>query len=270
MSFNFGRDYHKNIILDRMNLTSKYGVRSVAFENDDIGLGNLSQQNIENEDSLNDIPLVKQVKKECLEIDLKLMCFDDKNNPKVFTDGYIQEMTRLFVGKNKQVRELRIGDYLYYGYFTNVQRNWATNKIGYLSATFKLASPNCYTIRLLNEVGVENGSASIELSNRSTGTEYLYPDIFIKTQSACSYINIINANDNSTFRLTNIPNQADIYFYGDNMNQFEDRNKETNIDYFGKWNLINLRLVYGVNTIVLESDGKVNIGIIFQNELTLF
>ena len=267
---NFDRYYNKNIIIDRVDLTGKFGLHFITIDNDsNWGNGIVSSLNINTDDSLNDIPLIKEIKKECIEISFKMMPFDDLGKPKIVTDSYIREVSRLLCG-TKEVRELRIGDYLYYGFFTSINRVYKTEKIAYFECIFKMVSPNIYSIRMLDEVGVDNGTASIQISNRSTGSEFLYPDIIIETQSKCNFIEIINGNDNSTFKLSDIPKNANIYFYGDNINQLEDRNKDTNIDYFNKWNLVNLKLVYGINNIQLSSDGQCDIEIVFQNELSLF
>lgn len=267
---NFDRYFNNNIIINRVDLTSKFGLRYITTNNEsNWGNGSISSLSLDTEDSLNDIPLVKQIKRETMEISFKLMPFDNLGNPRVVTDKFIQEVTRLLIG-TKEVKEIRISDYLYYGYFTSINRVYMTQKIAYFECTFKMVSPFCYTTRLVDEVGVQNGISRIEISNRSTSSEYLYPDIFIKTQSDCSYITITNANDNSVFKLVDIPKDANIYFYGDNINQFEDKSKETNIDYFSKWNLINLKLIWGINTIYLKSDGACSVGIVFQNEIALF
>lgn len=267
---NFDRYYNKNIIVDRVDLTGKFGLRFITIDNDsNWGNGIVSSLNINTDDSLNDIPLIKEIKKECIEVSFKMMPFDDLGKPKVVTDIYVREVSRILCG-TKEVKELRIDDYLYYGFFTSINRVYKTEKIAYLECTFKMVSPNIYSIRMLDEIGVDNGMTSIQISNRSTGSEFLYPDIIIETQSKCNFIEIINANDNSTFKLSDIPKNAHIYFYGDNINQLEDKNKNTNIDYFEKWNLVNLKLVYGINTIYLKSDGKCKVSIVFQNELSLF
>lgn len=237
--------------------------------NDNWGSGVISSLNISTGDSLNDIPLIKEIKKECVEISFKMMPFDELGNPKIVTDTYIREVSRLLYG-TKEVRELRIGDYLYYGFFISINRVYKTEKIAYLECTFKMVSPHVYSIKLMDTIGVSNGTNSIQISNRSNSSEFLYPDIVIRTQSRCNHITITNANDSSIFELTDIPKNAYIYFYGDNINQLEDKNKNTNIDYFEKWNLNNLKLVYGVNNIQLSSDGQCDIEIVFQNELSLF
>ena len=197
------------------------------------------------------------------------MPFDDLGNPKIVTDTYIREVSRLLCG-TKEVRELRIDDYLYYGFFTSISRVYKTEKIAYFECTFKMVSPSVYSIKLMDSIGVSNGTNSIQILNRSNSSEFLYPDIKIRTQSKCNYITITNANDSSIFKLTDIPKDAYIYFYGDNINQLEDKNKNTDIDYFNKWNLNSLRLVYGMNNVQLSSDGQCDIEIVFQNELSLF
>ena len=83
----------------------------------------------------------------------------------------------------------------------------------------------------MDTIGVSNGTNSIQISNRSNSSEFLYPDIIIRTQSRCNHITITNANDSSIFKLTDIPKNAYIYFYGDNINQLEDKNKNTNNYY---------------------------------------
>ena len=267
---NFDRYYNKNIIIDRVDLTGKFGLRFITTDNDsNWGNGIVSSLNISTDDSLNDIPLIKEIKKECIEISFKMMPFDDLGNPKIVTDTYIREVSRLLCG-TKEVRELRIGDYLYYGFFTSINRVYKTEKIAYFECIFKMASPNIYSIKLMNTIGVSNGTGTIQISNRSNNSEFLYPDIVIRTQTKCNHITITNANDSSIFKLTDIPKNAYIYFYGDNINQLEDKNKNSNIDYFNKWNLNSLRLVYGVNNIQLSSDGQCDIEIVFQNELSLF
>ena len=267
---NFDRYYNKHIIINRQDLTSKYGLRFITIDNDsNWGNGIISSLNISTDDSLNDIPLIKEIKKECIEISFKMMPFDDLGKPKIVTDSYIREVIRLLSG-TREAKELRIDDYLYYGFFTSVNRVYKTEKIAYLDCTFKMVSPHVYSIKLMDTIGVSNGTNSIQILNRSNSSEFLYPDIIIRTQSKCNYITITNANDSSIFKLTDIPKDAYIYFYGDNINQLEDKNKNTDIDYFNKWNLNNLRLVYGMNAIQLSSDGQCDIEIVFQNELSLF
>ena len=268
---NFDRLYNSNIIINRIDISAKYGLRFVCIDsNDNWGEGEILNLSISTDDSLNDIPLIKEIKKEPAEIPFKLMAFDDLGNPKKMNDNSIREITRLLYGGSNEAKELRIGDYLYYGFFQNIKRVWKTETICYISCTFKMASPNVYSIKLMDSTGVSNGTSTIEISNRSNNSEFLYPDIIIRTQTKCNYIQITNANDSSIFKLTDIPKNAYIYFYGDNINQLEDKNRDTNIDYFDKWNLCNLRLVYGKNVIQLSSDGQCDIEIVFQNELSLF
>ena len=268
---NFDRLYHQNIIVNRIDITSKYGLRFITIDKDSSwGEGEIINLSISTEDSLNDIPLIKEIKRDTAEIPLKLMAFDELGNPKKINDNFLREVTRVLYGGDKNAKEVRIGDYLYYGHFRNIKRVWKTATICYLSCTFKMASPNVYSIKLMDTIAVLNGANSIQISNRSNNSEFLYPDIVIRTQSKCNYIIITNANDSSIFKLTDIPKNAYIYFYGDNINQLEDKNKNTNIDYFDKWNLNSLRLVYGINTIQLSSDGQCDIEIVFQNELSLF
>ena len=268
---NFDRLYNNNIIINRVDISSKWGLRFVTIDNDsNWGEGDILNLSISTEDSLNDIPLIKEIKKETAEIPFKLMAFDELGNPKKINDNFLREVTRTLHGGSKDAKELRIGDYLYYGFFQNIKRVWKTNTICYLSCTFKMASPSIYSIKLMDTIGVSNGTNSIQILNRSNSSEFLYPDIIIRTQSKCNYITITNANDSSIFKLTDIPKDAYIYFYGDNINQLEDKNKNTNIDYFNKWNLNSLRLVYGMNAIQLSSDGQCDIEIVFQNELSLF
>ena len=138
------------------------------------------------------------------------------------------------------------------------------------SLKVELSLPLIISIKLIDTIGVSTGTCSLQISIRSNSSEFLYPDIIIITQSRCNHITITNANDSSIFKLTDIPKNAYIYFYGDNINQLEDKIKNSNIDYFEKWNLNNLKLVYGVNNIQLSSDGQCDIEIVFQNELSLF
>lgn len=267
MSLLFGRDFNKSIILDREDLTAKYGLRSITISGDEWGEAVLVSQEIEEEESVTDIPLVNQVKKKCLEIDIKLMGFDEYNNPKTFSEELIREITRKMTG-TKEVKELRIGDYFYYGYFIELTRKWTKSNQGYFICRFKMASPNCYTTRLLTEAGVENGEKLLEISNRSTGCEYVLPDIIINTQSDCSYIRIINLNDDTVFELKDIPINSKIQYHGDGLNQFTD--KVGNEDFFKNWNLVALRLPYGKSTLKIQTDGKCSVGIIFQSEIALF
>lgn len=268
---NFDRYFNNNIIINRVDLTAKFGLRYITIDSDSSwGEGEILNLSISTDNSLNDIPLIKEIKKETAEIPMKLMAFDDLGKPKKMNDNSLREITRLLYGGSNEAKELRIGDYLYYGFFQNIKRVWKTETICYISCTFKMASPYCYTIRLMDTIGVSNGTSSIQISNRSNNSEFLYPDIIIRTQTKCNYINITNANDSSIFKLTDIPKNAYIYFYGDNVNQLEDKNRDTDIDYFDKWNLSNLRLVYGINNIQLSSDGSCDIEIVFQNELSLF
>ena len=268
---NFDRLYNNNIIINRIDITSKWGLRFICIDsNDSWGEGDIINLSISTEESLSDIPLIKGIKEETAEIPLRLMSFDELRKPKKINDNFLREVTRVLYGGDKNAKEMRIGDYLYYGYFQNIKRVWVTDTICYLSCTFKLVSPHVYSIKLMDTIGVANETNSIQILNRSNVSEFLYPDIVIRTQTRCSYITITNANDSSIFELTDIPKNAYIYFYGDNINQLEDKNKNTNIDYFDRWNLNNLKLVYGMNNIQLSSDGRCDIEIVFQNELSLF
>jgi hypothetical protein len=291
----FNRDYNKHIILDRENLTMKFGLRFVSLENK-WGKATISNTDIDTEDSLNDIPLIKAIKKQTLDIPMELMAFDNLGNPKIFNETFIHEITRRFTG-TKTVKELRIGDYFYYGWFTEIERTYFQKQIGLIKATFHLASPHCYSSRLVNEMGVKNGVKTSIIPNKSTGVEFIYPDLEIITYSDCEKITLKNSNDNGVFELTNIPKNSHCYFYGDHINQFKDvkynsiriskeeeavvgsakvgisvvaKENEEEFDFFKEWNLQAPRLVYGSNTMVLSSNGECRVNVIFQNEINLF
>ena len=62
---NFDRSYHQNIIVNRIDITSKYGLRFVTIDKDSSwGEGDIINLSIGTEDGLNDIPLIKEIKKD--------------------------------------------------------------------------------------------------------------------------------------------------------------------------------------------------------------
>ena len=74
---NFDRLYNNNIIINRIDITSKYGLRFITLDNDSWGEGDIINLSIGTEDGLNDIPLIKEIKRDTAEIPLKLMPFDE-------------------------------------------------------------------------------------------------------------------------------------------------------------------------------------------------
>ena len=96
---NFDRLYNNNIIINRVDISSKWGLRFVTIDNDsNWGEGDILNLSISTEDSLNDIPLIKEIKKETAEIPFKLMAFDELGNPKKINDNFLREVTRTLHG----------------------------------------------------------------------------------------------------------------------------------------------------------------------------
>ena len=76
--------------------------------------GDIINLSISTEDGLNDIPLIKEIKKDTAEIPFKLMAFDELGDPKKINDNFLREVARVLYGGDKNAKEVRIGDYLYY------------------------------------------------------------------------------------------------------------------------------------------------------------
>lgn len=199
----------------------------------------------------------------CPPLDIELFHCDRQGNGLDMNDVWLQEVTRWLY--KAEPLPLECNGIIYYGMFTGGTR-WVSGKIGYLTLTFQMSSSVAWSPIMLNPVRVM-GEKTIELFNKSTYYEDIYPDIEAELLQGNS-VKITNMTTGQVVEFNDLENNEKFRAYNDNVKQVVSL-----ID--GKRNLFKLfnkewlRLVYGRNIIKIEStDTKVNI--IWQNKILLY
>ena len=202
---------------------------------------------LDTEESVNGTKIVTNQSNEDIKFNIKFTKYKSGQNG-TFEIEDIDKINRWLFAK-KGVRELRVGNRIYYGYFTSGEKWIQANRQGYLKYEFTM--PNGFVILKGNENIICNGKRTIKLENRATGEEYsnLAIEIYNITSNKVKITNITNSQ---YIEITDLNNTRHIYINSDIDEIYDKNNLKDNIFKNTTYKDTFPTLEYGENTIKIE------------------
>lgn len=246
-------------------LLDQWEVVSVGNSDNDRKFG--ISTSIEREDSVGVVPLFVKRNKELQSIDIQLFKCDNMGNGLKITDNDLFELNRIFFAKD-DIGVLENNRKVYYGHFVGDSGVWMNSaKQGYITLSYELSSPYCYSPVMLNPVRVSE-SKRIEIFNKSNASDKTYCDIEFELLSDSTSITITNLTTGKTLEINNLEINEKATIFGDSREIISKVDNTRNLFKLSNRNFKALELVYGKNIYEIKSSNS-KIKIVYQNELGL-
>lgn len=222
---------------------------------------------IEREDSVGAVPLFIKRSKELQSIDIQLFKCDYMGNGLKITEDDLFELNRILFAKD-DIGVLENNGKVYYGHFVGDSNIWMNSaKQGYITLSYELASPYCYSPIMLNPVRISE-SKRIEIFNKSNASEKMYCDIEFELLNDSSSINITNLTTGQVLEINNLELNEKATIFGDSREIISKVDDTRNLFKLSSRNFKALELIYGKNIYEIKSSSA-KIKIVYQNELGL-
>lgn len=251
-----------DFIFDGYNFAGQYMICSKGSED------NLSQfganRSINEEEGVSDIPVFYGVKSECPTLEISI---SKVNNGEIspFTDDDLRELSRILF-KN-EYKPLILGGLIYYCIFIKGEMWRAGSGEGVISLNLRLNAPYAYSPIMHNPIRVVN-SKTIEVYNKSTVCEDIYPDIEFLLGGESTSITITNLITGQVVNFSGLDKEEWVYVYNDGLKQIVSKKTPTK-NIFKLFNKEWLRLVYGKNVIKVECE-NCKFNLLWQNKIYLY
>lgn len=177
------------------------------------------------------------------------------------------ELNRILFAKD-DIGVLENNGKVYYGHFVGDSSIWMNSaKQGYITLSYELASPYCYSPIMLNPVRISE-SKRIEIFNKSNASEKMYCDIEFELLDDSSSINITNLTTGQVLEINNLELNEKATIFGDSREIISKVDDTRNLFKLSSRNFKALELIYGKNIYEIKSSSA-KIKIVYQNELGL-
>lgn len=249
--------------------SKSYGLQIVSVgESQDEALSNLFgvKRSVIREKSVGDTPVFYGVEMECPTFSIQLAKVNSAGDIQPFNSKDLQEIGRWLFAK-REFAPLIVNNLIYSVIFTEGQDFLNSINQGYLTLKMEMEHPYALSIKSVNNILCDGEKKKISISNKSTATETITPELIISiSNSSCKNLRITNLNAKNTLTLTNLDPYSNIIIDCKNRQMKDLKNEEQNI--FAKSNREFLELRYGINEFLIDSDGTCNIKIIVQSCIT--
>ena len=242
-----------------------YSLSVVNINNDGFTSSFGKRNTINEEEGVGEVPVFYGVKGECQELTLELFKCDSEGNPLVITDSDKREISRWLF--KREPKALECNGLIYYCICTdgNLWTNEAS--MGCFEIKLRMSSPYAYSPIMYNPIYVTN-SKTIEVYNKSTVDESIYPDIEFLLMGNSTSIKITNMTTGQVVEFSGLEKQDNIYVYNDGVKQIVSKiDAKRNI--FKLFNKEWLELVYGKNIIKIECE-NCKFNLLWQNKVYLY
>lgn len=183
------------------------------------------------------------------------------------TEDDLFELNRILFAKD-DIGVLESNGKVYYGHFIGDSSIWMNSaKQGYITLSYELASPYCYSPIMLNPVRISE-SKRIEIFNKSNASEKMYCDIEFELLDDSSSINITNLTTGQVLEINNLELNEKATIFGDSREIISKVDDTRNLFKLSSRNFKALELIYGKNIYEIKSSSA-KIKIVYQNELGL-
>lgn len=239
---------------------------SVVNINNDGNISNFGKRNtISEEDGVGEIPVFYGIKGGCQELTLELFKCDKEGNPLVITDNDKREISR-WLFKNCY-KPLECNGLIYYCICTDGNLWSNESGMGYFEIKMRMSSPYAYSPIMYKPVTVTN-EKTIEVYNKSTVCENIYPDIEFLLMNESTSIKITNLTTQQVIEFNGLEKQDNIYVYNDGVKQVISKLDATR-NIFKLFNKEWLELTYGKNIIKIECE-SCKFNLLWQNKIYLY
>lgn len=246
-------------------LLNEWEVVSVGNSDNDRKFG--ISTSIEREDSIGVVPLFIKRNKDLPPIDIQLFKCDYMGNGLKITEDDLFELNRILFAKD-DIGVLENNGKVYYGHFVGDSSIWMNSaKQGYITLSYELASPYCYSPIMLNPVRISE-SKRLEIFNKSNASEKMYCDIEFELLDDSSFINITNLTTGEMLEINNLELKEKATILGDSREIISKVDDTRNLFKLSNRNFKSLELVYGKNIYEINSKSA-KVKIVYQNELGL-
>lgn len=214
-------------------------------------------RNMEFEEGLNGLQILKSIKLENLTVRLTLMKVNYMGIPMAYNRNELDDICRwLFQDEFKPFISYDCTSVVSYVIFTKGKNFKNAANEGYLNVEMKLSAPYAYSNQMIDYVHVSN-QKDIIIINNSNVQRFVYPDIEFKLGNSID-LEIINMTLGESMKFTGLSKDEHVYCYNDGLKYLESKVDKTRILYENfnkKW----LRLSYGKNRIRIKGDCQIKI-----------
>lgn len=223
-------------------------------KNEDIIFG--VEQNINEDDSVGDIPLFLGVKRSIPTIPITIMKMNNFNRPIPYSKGELEEICRwLFQKEYKPFISYDNAGIVYYVIFTKGNNFETSAKEGYLNLEMRLNAPHGYSNPLISTYRVK-GEKQIKLYNNSNLDDIVYPDIEFELLNNTTSLEIRNESIGQSIIFNDLEPNEHIFVYNDMLKDVVSMT-DKNRNIFNKFNKEWLKLRYGKNRIKIIGECKI-------------
>lgn len=224
-----------------------------------------ANKSIKEEENYGFIPTFQGVKYNSPTINITIICADDRGNAIPLDDERCFEINKwLFQDEYKPFTSYDNRDIIYYAIFTKGTNYDINKRKGYLELEMRLDSGCAYSNITYHTFNV-SGSKTVNVTNKSNVTEYLYPDVEFVLSGGNS-VEIRNNTLGETMSFNNLPSNCHVYCYNEGLKHIVDINNP-DVNLRENFNKVWLKLAYGVNSITITGDCEISI--INQNKIAI-
>ena len=245
--------FNSELMINNCNIYQMYGYKSVLITGSEERVFG-ADRSISVESKNNGLPTSFTITKNRQSIKIELIKIDTETKKlKPISANDLRDLSRLMF-KNK-ICMLQERNIVYFGFFTNGTNYFNTANQGYITLTFELVSPYCYSPIQTEHFWIVT-KKEFALRNVATADEMVYPRVKIIGEKNGD-VKIKNLTNNNTITIKAVKENEEIVLDGETREIFSLTNKSENMFSRLEYTKDFLYLEYAENHIVVEGNCQI-------------